>query len=438
MLLRLRVANHRSIRDEVELSLTTGGFKGNAPPDHDWPAVVNRVTAIYGPNGSGKSTILEVLGFIREAVRNSATAWSDRETFPFEPFELDETSRESPSLYEIDIVDRGVRYTYGFESNSRRIVSEWLSSYPSGRRRTLFERNGQEVRAGRSLGGETALFSKMTEPTQLYLSVGALAKHKLLSRLRHAILHHILYARFDHKDQTSRINWVMGKLATDEALLKSTQAIAGLADLGVSTLTVGSRSISEEEKSEIRSRLRKTLEASGVEISDSELESALESAQRYIELTHNSTHLSGPGKALPFTAESSGTVAWLSLIVPALHAIKCGLVLLIDELDSSLHPKLSATIVELFNDLTLNKAGGQLIFTSHDTSLLGNNLQNSLRKDQVWFTEKDANGATSVYALDEFTIRSTDNVEKRYLEGRYGALPVIDLEGLRKSLAEAL
>lgn len=438
MLLRLRVANHRSIRDEVDLSFLSGGFQGATPPDSGWGSALSRVTAIYGANGSGKSTILDAIDFIMSAVNNSATKWADRESFPYHPFELDEVSSTRPSLYEIDFAEEGVRYTFGFESNREGIVSEWLFSYPSSRRRTLYHRTGEAFKFGRSLGGEVAAMNKMTSQTALFISTAAAARHDLLQKLRHGIIAHTLYARFKPSDQEGRLTWLKDMLAKDDSLLARVQTVVGLADLGVADLSIRHEEMDPEERAQMIRMLKSRLAAEGIRFSDDQAEEAVDRIQVVIELGH-STGSRDPGlrvKYLPFDSESSGTVSWLSLLVPALHAVYRGLTLLIDEIDSSLHPNLTATLINIFDDPVINRRGGQLIFTSHDTALLGKNVPSPLKSDQVWFTEKRVDGSTDLYALEEFTNRAGDNIEKRYLDGRYGALPMVALDDLRAAMEE--
>jgi AAA15 family ATPase/GTPase len=139
-----------------------------------------------------------------------------------------------------------------------------------------------------------------------------------------------------------------------------------------------------------------------------------------------------------YNDESSGTLAWLSLVVPSLFSLRYGCTFLIDEIDSSLHPRLTAALVNMFKDSELNKKGAQLVFTSHDVSLLGTLTGGGLTPDEVWFTEKDRDGSTELYSLREFPVRQSDNFERRYLHGRYGALPYIEPHELRQALLEEL
>jgi AAA15 family ATPase/GTPase len=121
--------------------------------------------------------------------------------------------------------------------------------------------------------------------------------------------------------------------------------------------------------------------------------------------------------------ESDGTLAWLNLAGPLIHAITSGATLFVDELDASLHPLLSSQLVGAFNDTRYNQRHGQLIFNTHDTNLL---VSAGLRRDQIWFAEKDGQGGSHLYPLSDFKPRKTENLERGYLQGRYGAVPFVN------------
>ena len=154
--------------------------------------------------------------------------------------------------------------------------------------------------------------------------------------------------------------------------------------------------------------------------------------QRRVRLLHRSTQDKLP---FDFGLESEGTRTWFQLIGPVLTALRPGSLLLFDELDGSLHPTLSMELIRLFHDPTTNPDTAQLIFTSHDTSLL-----NHLNRDEVWLTEKTEGGATRLGALAEFAgerVRQSQNLEKAYLHGRFGALPDVDRTAMLRALGPA-
>jgi hypothetical protein len=141
-----------------------------------------------------------------------------------------------------------------------------------------------------------------------------------------------------------------------------------------------------------------------------------------------------PSISLPLTAESEGTLAYFGLLGPVLTTLSSGGLLFIDEITSSLHPLLAMEIVRLFNSPTENPNGAQLLFTTHDTSLLDGQI---LRRDQVWLTEKDESGGTHLYPLTDFKPRRGENIRSGYLQGRYGAVPLVELSAISDETHEA-
>jgi predicted ATPase len=431
MLLRFRVGNHRSIRDVVELSLVSSSLTRLAPADDDWLAATTRVAGIYGANASGKSTVLDAINFLRSAVSLSASKWGDSDEFPHHPFLLDDRSINEVSLYEIDFVARDVRHTYGFESDRAGIEREWLYSYPARKKRVLFERGREPEKTffGRSLPGENAVTSKLVRPNALLLSVAKNNNHKFLSSIYREIVYRLKYARITDDDRTYRIDWIIEHLQRDEELRKHAEALIRVADLGI----VGIELSKEEVDPDIQKLLTRLAQIPDFKDLPDASDRVLKRLGRKIKLSHATGSAAGP-KKFTLQQESAGTVAWLSLSVPALHALRYGETLLIDEVDASLHPVLTAELIRIFKDPKFNSGGGQLIFTTHDTSLLGRLMGDVLSRDEVWFTEKNSAGSTTLYSLEEFSVRGNENFEKRYLEGRYGALPVVRDDELRDIL----
>lgn len=439
MLLRLRLANHRSARDEVELSLVSSQLRTVHPPGGDWARVTNRVAGIYGANASGKSTVLSGLRFVADAVRDSATRWSDETTFPHQPFALDAESKGQPSLYEIDFTIMGVRNTYGFRSSVRGVDEEWLYSYPEGRRRLLFERApGEKMEFGRNLAGDNVRISKALRPTQLFVSLAGANRHPVLAEVRHHIVRHFRFAQFDEGDQRARLRYVI-RLLAEETALKEAEALLSLADLGISGLEVVDMEVPDDVREAVR-RIFDTIGPSGEgsgKRRERDVDAFFEEFRKQLSFVHGPEPGRGESR-LTITDESSGTVAWLALAVPALESIRTGTTFVVDEIDSSLHPRLTASLIGLFKDDDLNKKASQLVFTSHDTSLLGRLHGNLLLPEEVWLTEKSVNGVTDLYSLAEFSVRERDNLERRYMHGRYGAVPTVSQERLSASLKAKL
>ncbi|MFI9581924.1 ATP/GTP-binding protein [Streptomyces sp. NPDC052236] len=432
MLLRFRVTNHKSIRDTTELVLTKSSFEGVRPKDGDWSSVTNRVVGIFGPNASGKTTLLDAMDFAVKAIKNSAN-WSDRKSFPHAPFLLDKDSKRETSAYEFDFTVKGTRHAYGFESSSKGVASEWLYSFPEGRRRILFERSGPEsddVTFSRNLRGENVRISRLMGSYNLYLSTASMANHAYLRRIHHYLTKHLPYAAFSEFYKQSRIMSVK-KWIEDKEALQQAQTLLRFADLGIHRLSLEEIEIDEKTKSSMHRAMKAILEEGDDE--EEFFANFLEEQRKVISFWHKG---SSPEDShnLALSDESSGTVAWLSLALPALREIKYGGVLLVDELDSSLHPRLASALIAMFKSPKINPLGAQLVFTSHDTSLMGHLSGDGLDREEMWFAEKSPDGVTEIYPLTDFPVKKDHNIERRYLGGRYGAVPTLAWEELLASL----
>ncbi|APU17354.1 AAA family ATPase [Actinoalloteichus fjordicus] len=434
MLLRFRAVNHRSLRDAVELSLVSPSMRGTHPPDQDWRQATTRVAGIYGANASGKSTVLHAIDFAKTAVAHSATRWGDQDGFPHQPFMLDRESRNLPSSYEFDFVAAGSRYIYGFESEPNGIREEWLYSYPAGRRRVLFERtrDAKAIKFGRSLVGENATISKLVRPNALFLSVAANNNHPVLSGIQQELCKGLDYISLDSPNSVARLRRAVSMLEEGD-LLDQAGSLLRFADLGITDVTIESTE-HEDRTAELITRLQHSLPHLSEQSPDLSHWRIIAAGDRQLRFGHRA----GVDDSFSLRAEeeSSGTVAWLGLGVHALRVLHDGRALIIDEIDSSLHPTLTAALISMFKDSEINRSGAQLVFTSHDTTLLGSLVGEVLSPAEVWFAEKSPIGVTELYSLQEFPTRETDNFERRYLQGRYGAVPIIDPAQLRAALAE--
>ncbi|WP_131786017.1 AAA family ATPase [Protofrankia symbiont of Coriaria ruscifolia] len=425
MLLRFRVANHRSIRDEAELSLVSSSLQTINPRDGDWAGATTRVTAIYGANAAGKSNLLDAVDFAVDAVRHSATTWAENKSFPFRPFRLTDADNRSPSFYELSVVVDDIRYDYGFRCTAQGVHNEWLYSYPEGRRRQLFVRNGpgkDSISFSRNLPGDNALTASLLRPRSLYLSVAANANHELLQRIQHRIAYHILYAKYSEMDRLARLRMVM-EAVEDPGALEQAVALLKMADVGITNVAVKD----DELPRALRSLIERILD-NGDDGKERHSQEAVQNFTKNLSFLHSAAN--GKEFELSQSDESSGTLAWIALAVPALRAFRHRDVLLVDELDASIHPYLASALVEMFKNPAINSTGAQIIFTTHDVAFMNPSFPASLKPDEVWFTEKKSDGATELYSLAEYPTRRTENFSKRYLDGRYGAVPLVDLDAL--------
>jgi energy-coupling factor transporter ATP-binding protein EcfA2 len=421
MLLRFEAANYRSILEPVELSMIA--VDEDRPAARSFDLLNERVLAIagiYGPNASGKSNVVEALAWLSMAVQWSLRVWD--KIIPREPFKFGRGPHE-PSRYEIEMVVAGIRYTYRVEVDGSTVLFEGLYSYPERRRRVLFEREDLDISFRRGLGSLAGTRELLT-PSTLALSAAmrlhepdvepfarALASIQALGLRRQGLWRsNGVVPPLDSPSSTERLFGQQETLFDEVGLAghtgrSSALALLRFADLGIYDVKIvqgeGGTGLAQQG-SRRRSRLQ---------------------------LMHRVA-----GERIPFelSEESAGTQTWFALIGPALSALNDGRVLLVDEIDASLHPRLSARLLELFQDPETNPNDAQLIFTTHDTSLL-----NFLNRDEVWLTEKGDNGATTLTALAEYggdKVRRSLNLERAYLQGRFGAVPDLDQYTLRRAL----
>lgn len=419
MILRFSFANHRSFSDQQELSLIATALKDSPEAARSVEALDERVlcvAAIYGANASGKTNVLRALRFMRWAVRESQRSWKPEGPIKTQPFLLEPSQRTAASRYELDLILRGVRFRYGFELDSEQVRSEWLYSYPSGRRQLWFERDSASprMRFGKHLVGENRTIEKLTRRNSLFLSAAAQNNHDLLTPLHTWFSDHLEMIGESRHDLVRLTSQQCESEKAREAIFQFLKA----ADLGIVSLEMSE----EDIPTEVKALLDKmnSLPQVKVELNDRVWSSSQESWL--------SPSLRHRAKAVPegvsfrFDDESAGTLALFALLGPVLKTLEAGGLLMIDELDASLHPLLAIELVRLFNDPKRNPERAQLVFNTHDTNLLDPSL---LRRDQVWFVEKDVNGASHLYPLTDFKPRKLENLERGYLQGRYGAVPFV-------------
>lgn len=305
---------------------------------------------------------------------------------------------------------------YGFAVTNRIVESEWLIAYPKGRSRKLFERSQERYEFGTYFKGEKDKLKELTRANVLFLSVGATFNNQ-----------HLLDVYRWFADKTSFVGTgeipeplvfdfimehpsVVGYLKT---LIKS--ADLGIVDFALSKKETDLGGLPED----MPESLRKAIEAFNKVVE----ESGDENVKSFPSYDLNISHKSG-NNTIPFSweSESDGTRRLFGLSAPIFDALSNGQVLFVDEIDRSLHPLLTRKLVQLFQNPELNQKGAQLVFNTHDTSLLGSGL---FRRDQVWFLEKDQTGASHLYSLLDFSPRKEEALEKGYLQGRYGAIPFL-------------
>jgi len=411
MLIEFRFRNYRCFRDEQVLSMVASS--DDSLPDNVLVPIEGgklrllRSVVIYGSNASGKTTVLEALHFAQRQVIISARREPDA-SIDADPYLFDKDSVSGPSQFEFTFIQERVRYQYGFSVDRERVHSEYLYAAPRGVTVSLFQRNwNNETRQddyafGASLKGPNKTIVEVTRPNALFLSAAGTFKHAMLAAP---------YGWFANK-----LNGIQAHLAPlfrkawmiDPKHHRGTQDLLQFADLGIEDFRV--KEIAPDTENE------------GAAVGD-ERESDGQQRKRQsvvVEMLHPSSEKEAV--AIRLERESNGTLHIFALSGSLLQALADGQAYYVDELDASMHPLLVRKIVELFQSPVTNRCNAQLIFNTHDTTLLDNSL---FRRDQVWFIEKDSSAASHLYPLLEFSPRKGEALAKGYLQGRYGAIPFL-------------
>lgn len=416
MLVEFSVANFRSLRERQTFSLAKA--TGNELVDTNTFTVqaanefeLLRSAAIYGPNAGGKSNFLLALRVMKQIVLESATVQQRGDKLPVVPFRLSQVTLQAPSEFEVTFIVDQVRYQYGFSATAERIHEEWLLAYPKGKPQRWLGRDWNESTQsydwtlGSNLTGEKQLWQKSTRDNALFLSTAVQLNSQQLQPI------------YDWFKTTLRMTNVRGWAPDYSVSLceKSEKTLVldflRAADLNIEDIVVTKEpfdpsALPDEMPEHVKQLL--TEEMKGKQIAD-------------IKTIHKTAE--GEEVSFDFDDESDGTRKLFSFAGPWIDSLANGYVLFIDELHDNLHPRLVQFLVQLFHSNETNPKNAQLVFTTHETSILN---QDVFRRDQIWFCEKDEQQATIVYPLTDFSPRKgRENLELAYLSGRYGALPYV-------------
>jgi uncharacterized protein len=375
------------------------------------PALL-RSAAIYGPNASGKSNFMEAMEFMDSFVRESSKDGQEGELIEVKPFLFNAISQIEPSEFEVLFLQGGIRYQYGFAVNSARILHEWLIAYPEGRPQRWFERefdtaaNMDNWYFGSKFKGHKTLLQAATRDNALFLSTAVQLNNEQLKPV---------FNWFQQKLRTIGVGELAPTYSTTlcktEAGRKRILELLNAADLSIANIQVemkkfDSSTLPTTMPELLKDMIRKDMD--GKEIPEIKFLHTVAGTEDLV--------------ALDIDDESEGTKRLFAFAGPWLDVLDKGHVLFVDELNNSMHPLMVRFLIGLINNPQINTKNAQLIFSTHDTSVLDNDL---FRRDQIWFTEKDVTNATKLYPLSDFTPRKGEALEKGYLKGRYGALPYI-------------
>ena len=398
MLTNFTVKNYRSFKQERTFSMEASSIKEHKE------SVINKgkysllpLAVFYGANSGGKSNLIQAISTMRSMVRRSVRL-NEGDALPYDPFALDENSDSQATLFEIQFIKDEVLYRYGFEYNKTDIISEWLYEKRFGEKEyELFMRSRDIIEVSAKRFPEGHGKEDLTNSNRLFLSLVA----QLKGEKSNSILGWLFLEHLNGADQA-------------QEFFKTLQL--GFTRFSVKKVDIPKEALDSAPKS-IRSQLEKDI-ATG---------SFVEPITTHNVYDENGLVI-GERNFHKNQMESEGTKKVIEISGPIFDTLNEGKTLIVDELDAKLHPLLTRNIVLLFMDPEKNRHGAQLIFATHDTNLLDLEI---VRRDQIWFAEKDKVESTDIYSLVEFKdedgkkVRNDRDIKRDYIRGRYGAIPFI-------------
>ena len=414
MIVEFSVKNFMSIKGEVRLSLVARPFPDNGDTHLFTPELAkgNRSiplvhsAAIYGPNGAGKTNIIIAFSTMQEIIRTSTQG---HDKLPVVPFAFDPECQSQPSVFEIVFILDGVRYQYGFSTTTKTIVDEWLFAWPRGRVQVWFERNNEHYEFGQKLIGPKNVWKKATRPNALFLSTAVTLNSLQLKPIFDWFLNGLKISR----DGTWGKGFTTGRCCSErhengvnklEIIDFLNRSGFSIKDIRIVDEKFSPDQIPNDWPSAVQEQFIKDLVGKKIP---------------RIFLVHDTGN--EENYELDLGVESHGTQRMFSLAGPWRDTLKEGSTIIMDELEDSLHPALVKFLLDSFHNPSKNKMGAQLIFTTHNTSILN---QDNFRRDQIWFCSRNGGQETELFPLTEFHPRKNfENLERSYLTGRYGALP---------------
>lgn len=407
MLIEFSVKNFMSFKNKVTLSMEKGnGLENEENVVFDGDINVLKSAAIYGANASGKSNLLKAFTCAILMVRTSSLISIGQKWVFLRPFLFDEESKNKPSEFEFVFKTNGVKYKYYFSADENKVYDEVLDAYYTQKSTNIFRRtntNNYEFYVDKK---KLEALSMNNTENKLFLATATTWNY---DKTKDAYLWFVngidTYDSFNNITDKDLIAYSNDSENLKEFALK----LLNKADILIKDVTV------HYEEKDIDNLLLAPLEKSNDKYKVKNINIELEHEVMVGNDKHN--------YKLNFVDESSGTKVLFAFAPFLKRAFENTKVIIVDELERSLHPALVEFIVKLFNNKEINKANSQLIFTTHAMNLLNLEL---LRRDQIWFTEKNPeNGVTDLYPLDSFSVRKDENIQKGYINGRYGAIPFI-------------
>ena len=441
MLLRFTVENFLAFRDEAELNLLAS--RDDRHPSHVAIARgpkehrVVKAAAIYGANGHGKTKLIEAMSFVRDLIRNGTTGDEAIAVMPFRP---DPEASGRPAKFTFDINVEGTDYEYGIVVAPDRVCEEWLFTTRRGKSVPMFERVTKKVASGEyetqvEVGPE---FKKSAEegrkrgfvefvafgtrPNQPFLTESLERNIKEFAVVHHWFVHQLVIV---HADAAYAALPILAR--DDKKFIQFASDFMQRADIGIDHFEAEEKPVEPSQLNvpeEVYREIMRQCEGGGVVVlSDGDSSSIavkLDEHGRFVRIGLTSVHRASDGRMtnFGFDEESSGTQRLMNLLPLLLDLRTRDKTYIVDELDRKLHPLLAYR----FLDAALSEdTVGQLVFTTHNIQLLDQDL---LRRDEIWFVEKDRDGTSRLISLANIKVRPDLRISKGYWAGRLGGVPV--------------
>ncbi|WP_077340833.1 AAA family ATPase [Pseudocolwellia agarivorans] len=413
MIIDLTIKNFRSIKEEQTFSFyaekSLNHFKDNIAYPGDGNIGVLRSSGVYGANASGKSNMLLAFEALRFMVCQSGDLKDDDIIEPYEPFRLSKSTSNEPTLFEIEFFTlENIRFVYRIEFDSKEIKFESLDFYPSLKKANLFTRNGKkswkDVKFGSTYKGGKKQYAFFSNNSYLSKAGNSADSPEIIRTVYNFFRKSVLHLNPDE-------SYNLSKWKDDKVLVGKIARILMKVDTGIT-------GIQFKENTDIDHFKFPS------DIPDSLKNHIIKDLKKQAWFTHETEE--GDVELFSESIESSGTRKLFNMLPLLMKTFDEGSVLILDELDQSYHSHLAELIIKLFNNPLINKNNSQLIFSTHNLNLMSPEL---FRRDQIWFSEK-SKGATKFYSLDEYdksTVKSNSPFGKWYEEGRFGAIPNIDI-----------
>lgn len=419
MLVKFSITNYRSFMTTQSLIMTANNAT-ELQEENTFISPVSKLphllrsAVIYGPNAAGKSNLIHAIAFMKKFVLSSAKESQEGEQINVTPFLFNRKDSQNPSEFEIVFIQDDIRYRYGFAVNSERVMEEWLFAYPEGKAQKWFERNyvlgfkKDTWYFGPKFTGRRKIWQDATRSNALFLSTAIQLNNEQLKPVFNWFTNKLMVI-----DDGRNVDYEFSAMECEkkekkEKILKFMNA----ADLSIADIHLKKKKFSIDDlPNDMSQALEKVF--------------AEEFKDETITIPFFMHPSSDNSKDIPLRLEeeSLGTQKIFALASQWLDVLDNGLVLFVDELGTSLHPLLIRFLLNLFHNSEANRRNAQLVFNIHDTTALDQNL---MRRDQIWFVEKDTKNSTCLYPLSDYKPRKGEALQKGYLYGRYGALPIVD------------